>query len=88
MYCQESADCGKEPNMTDTTYLVAGTHRGHCASSVTEELAQLDGVSAISVDLAATGESRVRVSSQPPLGESVDRAAIRQAGYELTGVAL
>ena len=47
----------------------------HCVAAVTEEVARLDGVSAVDVDLNAGGDSRVTVTSTAPL--PVDAVARR-----------
>ncbi len=65
------------------TFLVSGMTCGHCVASVREELADLDGVTAVQVDLVAGGTSRVTVSSETPLKASAVDAAVREAGYEL-----
>ena len=61
-------------------YVVAGMSCEHCVTSVTNELTQLDGVTAVDIDLAS---GRVAVSSSHPLAESAVRAAVDEAGYEL-----
>ncbi len=71
--------------MTDpAVYRVSGMTCGHCVSAVTQEVSRLDGVTDVEVDLQ-TG--RVRVTSAVPLAESDVRAAVEEAGYELTGTA-
>ena len=71
--------------MSTATYTVTGMTCGHCVAAVTEELARLDGVSAVEVDLNAGGASRVRVTSAAPLPEDAVRGAVDEAGYDLTG---
>jgi copper chaperone len=66
--------------MSTNTYTVAGMTCGHCASSVTEEISEIDGVTGVAVDLP-TGA--VTVSSDRPLDEAHVRAAVEQAGYQL-----
>ncbi|HMQ25744.1 MAG TPA: copper ion binding protein [Acidimicrobiales bacterium] len=63
-----------------TTYRVEGMSCEHCVRAVTAEVGDLDGVTAVDVDLAA-GE--VTVTSENPLDESAVRAAVDEAGYEL-----
>jgi copper chaperone len=53
----------------------------HCAASVTEEVQQVDGVTAVLVDLEA---GRVTVQGQGLSDEAV-RAAADEAGYEVVG---
>ena len=64
-----------------TTYAVTGMSCGHCAAAVTEELSRIDGVTSVGVDLE-TGS--VAVTSDAPLSVDDVRAAVDDAGYELT----
>ena len=66
--------------MAESTYTVKGMTCGHCVSSVTEEVSQIDGVQKVDVDLP-TG--KVTVTSDAPVGEDEVRAAVTEAGYEL-----
>ena len=66
--------------MSTKTYTVAGMTCGHCVSSVTEEINELPGVSAVSVDLP-TGA--VTVTSDDDLAERDVRGAVEEAGYQL-----
>jgi copper chaperone len=68
--------------MSEATYTVEGMTCGHCVSSVTEEVGEIDGVRSVGVDLA-TGE--VVVSSAAPLDTEQVRAAVTEAGYRLVG---
>lgn len=68
--------------MAESTYTVSGMTCDHCTRSVTEELAELDGVEKVAVDLP-TGA--VTVTSAEPLPEAAVRAAVEEAGYQLTG---
>ena len=68
--------------MTEATYTITGMTCGHCVSSVTEEISEIDGVQLVDVDLA-TG--RVTVTSQEPLSTDTVRAAVTEAGYQLAG---
>ncbi|MCW3012958.1 MAG: heavy-metal-associated protein [Solirubrobacterales bacterium] len=61
------------------TYVVAGMTCQHCVTSVTEEVADVAGVDAVSVDLASgvvtvTGDSFTDADVQ---------AAVGEAGYEV-----
>jgi copper chaperone len=61
-----------------STYAVAGMTCEHCVRSVTEEVSEVPGVTAVEVDLAG-GRMTVR-------GEADDaavRAAVAEAGYEV-----
>lgn len=63
-------------------YEVTGMTCGHCEGAVTDELSALTGVTSVKAE-AATG--RVTVVSQVPLDEDAVRAAVDEAGYELSG---
>ncbi|MCW2856700.1 MAG: Heavy metal transport/detoxification protein [Marmoricola sp.] len=64
-----------------STWTVSGMTCGHCVASVTEELSELPGVTDVAVVLE-TG--LVTVVSVEPLSEDAVRAAVSEAGYELT----
>lgn len=66
----------------ETIYTVTGMTCGHCASSVTEEISELTGVTDVAVDIA-TGQ--VRVISTDVLGRGDVHAAVTEAGYQLVG---
>ncbi len=65
---------------TTSTYTVTGMTCGHCAASVTEEVEGIAGVSEVAVDVES---GAVTVTSEAPLEESVVRAAVEEAGYQL-----
>lgn len=67
--------------MTEQTYTVAGMHCGHCVASVTEEVSAVDGVTDVAVDLP-TG--KVTVISSKDLDVADVRAAVQEAGYQLS----
>ncbi|MFF5262301.1 heavy-metal-associated domain-containing protein [Actinomadura viridis] len=67
--------------MTENGYTVAGMTCGHCAAFVTEEIERIAGVTAVAVDVD-TG--RVSVTSDEGLDTEDVRAAVEEAGYELT----
>ena len=67
--------------MTEKTYTVTGMTCDHCVRSVTEEVRALDGVTGVSVDLS-TGT--VTVASDEEVGVAEVRAAVEEAGYQLT----
>lgn len=69
--------------MTTTTYDVTGMTCQHCVHAVTTEVNTIEGVRDVSVDVAA---GTVTVSSAGPLSVDAVRAAIDEAGYELTGL--
>ena len=68
--------------MTTSTYTVTGMTCGHCVNAVTEEVTALPGVTAVDVDLAS---GRLTVTSDAPVDDEAVRAAVDEAGYELTG---
>ena len=65
-----------------STWSVTGMTCEHCVASVTEELSEIDGVTAVAVELA-TGT--VRVTSEQPLDVADVRSAVQEAGYQLAG---
>ena len=70
---------------TKATYTVTGMTCGHCVAAVMQEIKGLDGVQDVAVDLVAGGQSVVRVTSEARLAVDQVRAAVDEAGYELTG---
>ncbi|MEV4673344.1 MULTISPECIES: heavy-metal-associated domain-containing protein [Actinomadura] len=66
--------------MSTATYTVTGMTCGHCVSSVTEEVEQIAGVTAVDVDLP-TG--KVTVTSEAPLDDAQVKGAVEEAGYQL-----
>jgi copper chaperone len=66
---------------TTTSYTVTGMTCQHCASSVKEELTTLAGVTGVSVDVAS---GAVQVTSEQPLVIDDVRAAVQEAGYQLS----
>ncbi len=64
---------------TDREYAVRGMTCEHCVASVREELSEVAGVTAVTVDLT-TG--RVRVTGEDFTDEAI-RAAVDEAGYVL-----
>ena len=59
---------------------VQGMTCGHCVSAVQQEIGAIDGVAAVSVDLAS-GE--VTITSGRQLSADEVAAAVDEAGYEL-----
>ena len=69
--------------MTTThTWTVTGMTCGHCVASVTEEVHELPGVTAVDVSLES---GAVTVTSEQPLTEDDVRDAVEEAGYQLAG---
>ncbi|SDQ05829.1 heavy-metal-associated domain-containing protein [Quadrisphaera sp. DSM 44207] len=68
--------------MSTSTYTVVGMTCGHCASSVTEEVSAVPGVTGVDVDLATGG---LTVTGDAPVDAAAVRAAVEEAGYEVAG---
>ncbi|MEV8015062.1 cation transporter [Streptomyces sp. NPDC086554] len=87
--CSPSGSChsggaAETPQAAVTTvYEVTGMTCGHCEGAVSSEISELAGVSSVKA-VASTGQ--VTVISDAPLDEAAVRAAVDEAGYELTGV--
>ena len=64
-----------------TTWHVTGMTCGHCVASVTEELTELQGVTAVDVDLHPGADSGVTITSTSPLDPAAIEAAVAEAGY-------
>jgi len=62
------------------TGTVTGMTCGHCVASVTEELSEIAGVTAVEVVLE-TGA--VVVTSEAPIDTETVRVAVDEAGYQL-----
>jgi len=61
-------------------YLVSGMHCSHCASSVTEEVSALTGVTDVKVDLDS---GQLIVTSETDIPFQSIEAAVDEAGYSL-----
>lgn len=70
--------------MSTTAISVSGMTCGHCVNAVTEELSELDGVTAVDVDLVSGGDSLVRISHDRDLDPAQVREAVAEAGYTVT----
>jgi copper ion binding protein len=66
--------------MTTQTYTVAGMTCQHCVSSVTEEVSEITGVTAVDVDLAS---GSLTVTADQPIPDEAVRGAVEEAGYSL-----
>lgn len=64
-----------------STFTVSGMTCGHCVASVKEEVSEIAGVSQVDVDLE-TG--RLVVVSSDPVDPAAVRAAVDEAGYDIT----
>jgi copper chaperone len=67
-----------EGESVTSTYAVAGMTCEHCVRSVTEEVSEVPGVTAVDVDLA-TG----RVTVTGAANDAAVRAAVAEAGYDV-----
>lgn len=65
---------------TTATYTVTGMTCGHCVASVTEEVSEVAGVSAVDVDLAS---GQMTVTSDAAVDTDAIRTAVEDAGYQL-----
>ncbi|HST66961.1 MAG TPA: heavy metal-associated domain-containing protein [Mycobacteriales bacterium] len=61
-----------------STYAVSGMTCEHCVRSVTEEVSEVPGVTAVEVDLA-TGRLTVTGAAE----DGAVRAAVAEAGYQV-----
>lgn len=66
--------------MSESTYTVTGMTCSHCVASVTEEISEIAGVTAVAVDLTS---GSVTVTSTAPLADADVRTAVEEAGYAL-----
>ena len=66
--------------MSTQTFTVTGMTCGHCVSSVTEEVQEIDGVRNVVVDLAS---GSLKFDSHEPVSREAVEAAVREAGYAL-----
>ncbi|MFF2627808.1 heavy-metal-associated domain-containing protein [Kitasatospora griseola] len=70
------------PAAVTTVFTVSGMTCGHCEKTVGKAIGALEGVEAVQVDVK-TG--LVTVGSTAELDDETVRAAVDEAGYELTG---
>jgi copper chaperone len=62
----------------ELSYTVSGMHCDHCKAAVTEEVEQVDGVTAVEVDL----DTKLVLVHGEAVSDDAVRAAIVEAGYE------
>lgn len=67
--------------MTTSQYTVIGMSCEHCVASVTEEVGAVEGVDSLSVDLDS---GALTIQSDGPVNDASVRAAVQEAGYEVT----
>ena len=70
--------------MTEATYNVSGMTCDHCVRAVQTEVGNIPGVTSVSVDLAS---GRVTLQSADPVDPASVKAAVEEAGFEVTGSA-
>jgi len=63
---------------TTTTFTVTGMTCGHCVAAVTEEVAKLDNVTNVGIDLAS---GAVTVESNGPVDPAAFAVAVDEAGF-------
>ncbi|MER7701804.1 heavy metal-associated domain-containing protein [Kitasatospora sp. NPDC097605] len=80
--CSTGTTVTVDPAAVTTVYAVAGMTCGHCEQAVGKAVSALPGVTAVRVDVPA---GLVTVSAAAELDEAALRAAVDDAGYELTG---
>ncbi|MDF3305105.1 heavy metal-associated domain-containing protein [Rhodococcus sp. T2V] len=68
--------------MSTSSVTVTGMTCDHCVSSVTEEISELPGVTAVNIDLA-TGT--VVIESTTDLDPGAVADAVEEAGYSVAG---
>jgi copper chaperone CopZ len=68
------------------TLKIDGLTCGHCVASVTEELQEIAGVSAVEVDLVVGATSTATVATETQVENSAFEAAISEAGYNLVSI--
>ena len=69
--------------MSTTDFRVTGLTCNHCFMTVSRAVAIVPGVTGVSIDLVANGESTLHVESENPVNADALDAAISDAGYEL-----
>ncbi|WP_328538682.1 heavy-metal-associated domain-containing protein [Streptomyces sp. NBC_00344] len=77
-----TSQAAPENTAVTTVFQVTGMTCGHCEGAVSSEIAELPGVGSVQA-VAATG--LVTVASAAALDDEAVRAAVDEAGYELTG---
>jgi copper chaperone len=64
-----------------STFHVAGMTCGHCVAAVREEVSSIPHVTAVDVDLES---GRVEITAEDDVDDDAVRAAVEEAGYEVT----
>ena len=69
--------------MSSSDFTVMGMTCNHCVATVSRAVAQVPGVTGVSVDLVANGASTVHVDSSSPVDGDLVVAAVEGAGYRV-----
>lgn len=69
--------------MSATTVKATGLTCNHCALSVKEEIAEVENVTGVEVEVVKGGESTVTINHEGDLDEAKVEEAIAEAGYQL-----
>ena len=64
--------------MATASYSIVGMTCDHCVNAVRSEIARIEGVTNVDVDLTS---GQVSVESAAPLDEATVTAAVQEAGY-------
>lgn len=67
--------------MSTQTFTVTGMTCGHCVNSVTEEISEIKGVTAVVVELES---GLVTVEAESEIDRELVVAAVTEAGYTVT----
>ncbi len=69
--------------MSTTDFGVTGLTCNHCVMTVSRAVALVPGVTGVSIDLVANGESTLHVESDTAMDVAMVAEAVDGAGYEL-----
>ena len=69
--------------MNTTDFVVTGLTCNHCVMTVSRAVALVPGVTGVSIDLVANGESTLHVDSDTAIDVATVAEAVDGAGYEL-----
>jgi len=69
--------------MSTTDFGVTGLTCNHCVMTVSRAVALVQGVTGVSIDLVANGQSTLHVESDAAVDAAALDKAIVEAGYEL-----
>ncbi len=69
--------------MSTTDFGVTGLTCNHCVMTVSRAAALVSGVTGVSIDLVANGQSTLHVESEAVIDAAALERAIGDAGYEL-----